>query len=249
MKVLVVDDEQPARDRLKQLLEDIPDYDFAGEAGNGNDAVSMAAELKPDIVLLDIRMPGLDGIETAHHLNTMENPPAVVFTTAYDEYAIDAFDARAIGYVLKPVRRTRLAEALEHASRLVPQTLTEVAEESKLPPVGKAVCIGVGRGVGEAGHTIAGGIEGDVVSDQFARCVCQAGGRNPAGSADDSGDVACEETEDFSDLSGIQIEGAQAQIANRVHLGRGEDTAENENVIDNAVEILVVIAAQLDDRF
>ena len=65
-------------------------------------------QARPDIVLLDIRMPGMEGIETAHHLNAMETPPAVVFTTAYDEYAIDAFEARAIGYVLKPVRRARL---------------------------------------------------------------------------------------------------------------------------------------------
>ena len=71
-------------------------------------------------MLLDIRMPGLDGIETAHHLNAMDHPPAIVFTTAYDEYAIDAFDARAVGYVLKPVRRSRLNGALEQASRLAP---------------------------------------------------------------------------------------------------------------------------------
>ena len=120
MRVLVVDDEKPARERLKQLLEDEADYEFAGEAKNGMDAVRLAAELEPDIVLLDIRMPGLDGIETAHHLAAMENPPAVVFATAYDEYAIEAFDARAVGYVLKPVRRSRLVAALEQASKLAP---------------------------------------------------------------------------------------------------------------------------------
>ena len=140
MKVLVVDDEQPARDRLKQLLDDEAAYEFVGEAGNGGDAIRLAQSLRPDIVLLDIRMPGLDGIETAHHLNSLDEPPAVVFTTAYDEYAIDAFDARAIGYVLKPVRRSRLTAALEQASRLSPGTLTSVAADANMTAVRKHVC-------------------------------------------------------------------------------------------------------------
>lgn len=132
MKVLIVDDEKPARDRLRQILQDEDDYEVVGEAGNGHDALSLAAERKPDIVLLDIRMPGLDGIETAHHLNTLERTPAVVFTTAYDEYAVDAFEARAIGYVLKPVRRSRLAAALEHASHLANSTLRDVASRANM---------------------------------------------------------------------------------------------------------------------
>ena len=140
MKVLVVDDEQPARERLKQLLDDEAAYECVGEAANGDDAVKLAAELRPDIVLLDIRMPGLNGIETAHHLNSLDRPPAVVFTTAYDEYAIDAFDARAIGYVLKPVRRARLTAALEQASRLAPGTLTSVASAAHLPAARRHVC-------------------------------------------------------------------------------------------------------------
>jgi two-component system response regulator AlgR len=140
MKVLVVDDEKPARERLKQLLDDEADFEFAGEAENGSEAVRLAAELAPDIVLLDIRMPGLDGIETAHHLAAMENPPAVVFATAYDEYAIDAFDARAVGYVLKPVRRSRLTAALKQASKLAPSTLMSVASEANLPVTRRHVC-------------------------------------------------------------------------------------------------------------
>jgi two-component system response regulator AlgR len=140
MKVLVVDDEKPARDRLKQLLDDEANYDVVGEAENGAEAVDQAVQLQPDIVLLDIRMPGLDGIETAHHLNMLERPPAVVFTTAYDEYAIDAFDARAVGYVLKPVRRTRLTAALEQASRIAPGTLTSIATEAHLPSTRRHIC-------------------------------------------------------------------------------------------------------------
>lgn len=140
MKILIVDDEKPARDRLRQLVDDFGTHEVVGEAGNGEEAIALAGSLRPEIVLLDIRMPGVDGIETAHHLNAMETPPAVVFTTAYDEYAIDAFDARAIGYVLKPVRRERLARALEHASRLTGKTLNELADESRIESRRKHVC-------------------------------------------------------------------------------------------------------------
>ena len=140
MKVLIVDDEKPARDRLQQILADEDGYDVVGEAGNGHEALHLAAELKPDIVLLDIRMPGMEGIETAHHLNTMDPPPAVVFTTAYDEYAVDAFEARAIGYVLKPVRRSRLTGALEHAARFARSALSEAAAEANLGVQRKHVC-------------------------------------------------------------------------------------------------------------
>lgn len=140
MKILIVDDEKPARDRLRQLLDDSNMHEVVGEAGNGEDALALAASTQPDVVLLDIRMPGVDGIETAHHLNAMESPPAVVFTTAYDEYAIDAFDARAIGYVLKPVRRERLERALEHASRLSGHTLNELAKEPRFESRRNHVC-------------------------------------------------------------------------------------------------------------
>ncbi len=140
MRVLIVDDEKPARDRLHQILADEEGFDVVGVAGNGHDAVARSAELKPDVVLLDIRMPGLDGIETAHHLNALEHPPAVVFTTAYDEYAVDAFEARAIGYVLKPVRRSRLMAALEHAVRLAGPALREVASDARLDAPRQHVC-------------------------------------------------------------------------------------------------------------
>lgn len=131
MRILVVDDEQPARDRLRQLIDDFPGHEVVGEAGNGEQALALVNSLRPDAVLLDIRMPGMDGIETAHHLNAMENPPAVVFATAYDEYAIAAFDARAIGYVLKPVRRERLQRALEHADRITGKILGELVPASR----------------------------------------------------------------------------------------------------------------------
>ena len=174
MKVLIVDDEKPARDRLRQLVDDFGDYEVVGEASNGEQAIELAASLTPDVVLLDIRMPGVDGIETAHHLNAMEKPPAVVFTTAYNEYAIDAFEARAIGYVLKPVRRERLERALEHAARISGKLLNALVDESKLESRRQHVCARVGDElrlipVNEISYFVA---------DQKYVCVHHEGGQN-----------------------------------------------------------------------
>jgi two-component system response regulator AlgR len=130
MKILVVDDEVPARERLKRLIEEQDEWQVVSEARNGREALEQADETQPDIVLLDIRMPGMDGIETARHLAQMDEPPAVIFTTAYGEYAVEAFDASAVGYVLKPVRRERLLDALRRASRLTrPQLASLVSRE------------------------------------------------------------------------------------------------------------------------
>jgi two-component system response regulator AlgR len=130
MKILLVDDERPARERLRQLLGDIGSVDIVAEADNGRDALAACERHTPDVVLMDIRMPGMDGVEAARHLAALDTPPAVIFATAYNEYAIEAFDAQAIGYLMKPIRRERLARALRHAQRLtVPQldTLRERA--------------------------------------------------------------------------------------------------------------------------
>jgi two-component system response regulator AlgR len=116
--VLIVDDEPPARSRLRQLLSDIGDWHIAGEATHGRQALDLCQRLDPDVVLLDIRMPEMDGIEVARHLTTLERGPAVIFTTAFSDYAIEAFDAQAIGYLVKPVRRERLERALQQAARL-----------------------------------------------------------------------------------------------------------------------------------
>ena len=140
MKVLVVDDEAPARERLRQLLDDIDGFDCCADAANGEAALTIVNDERPDIVLLDIRMPGMDGIQTAHHMNALQDPPAIVFTTAYDEYAIEAFDARAIGYVLKPVRRTKLEAALSHAARLAGPVLREAADAAGVEARRKHIC-------------------------------------------------------------------------------------------------------------
>ena len=115
--VFIVDDEPPARSRLAALIEPMPGFVVRGEAGDGKSALAAVAAEMPDIVLMDIRMPGMDGIEAARHLTALPAPPAVIFTTAYDAYALEAFETQAIGYLLKPVRRQRLADALEHAVR------------------------------------------------------------------------------------------------------------------------------------
>jgi len=126
LKVLIVDDEPPARERLRQLVDDEAGFRVVDEAANGVEAVEKAS--KADIVILDIRMPGMDGLEAAQHINALDAPPAIVFATAYDEYAIDAFDARALGYVLKPVRRARLKAALEQAARVSGQDLSALRD-------------------------------------------------------------------------------------------------------------------------
>jgi two-component system, LytTR family, response regulator AlgR len=127
-RVLIVDDEQPARERLGRLLGDIGGYELAGECATGDEALQRCSEINPDIVLLDVRMPGMSGLETARHMALLNAPPAVIFTTAYDEYAVEAFEAEAVGYLLKPVRSERLATALERATRLAANQLAAVAE-------------------------------------------------------------------------------------------------------------------------
>ncbi len=130
MKILIVDDEPLARSRLQDLLEDIGGHDLMGEAGNGRDAIEKAQQLKPDVVLLDINMPEMSGLEAAIHLSQLEHPPSVIFTTAYSEHALEAFDANAIDYLLKPIRRARLEQALGKAQPLQRSQLDAAASES-----------------------------------------------------------------------------------------------------------------------
>jgi two-component system response regulator AlgR len=123
LRVFIVDDETPARNRLRDLLNDCNSQlalDVVGEAGNGKEALEMLESITTDVVLVDIRMPQMDGIELAQHLNKLFKPPVVIFTTAYDAYAIKAFDLNAIDYLLKPIRLGRLFEALKRAREAVP---------------------------------------------------------------------------------------------------------------------------------
>lgn len=118
MKVLIVDDEPLARARLRRQLVHLPTIEVVGEAENGEQALSVCRDLQPQVVLMDIRMPGLDGLSAALQLAQKPASPAVIFCTAYDDYAIEAFDANAVGYLLKPVSQDKLAQALAKAERL-----------------------------------------------------------------------------------------------------------------------------------
>jgi len=131
LTVFIVDDEPPARNRLKDLLADCSvqfPLQVVGEAGNGREALDKLAEIPAEVVLMDIRMPQMDGIELARHLNKLEQPPVIIFTTAYDAYAIQAFEQHAIDYLLKPIRLGRLFDALSRARDAVP-IRTEVLKE------------------------------------------------------------------------------------------------------------------------
>ena len=108
MKILIVDDEKPARDRLSRMVGEINAHELVGEAVNGLEALGLAQSLEPDIVLLDIRMPGMDGIEAARHIAKLDEPPAVIFTTAFSDHALEAFETHAVDYLLKPVDDGRL---------------------------------------------------------------------------------------------------------------------------------------------
>jgi len=125
IRVLIVDDELPARERLRRLLGGMEGVEIAGEAVDGITAIEQIAQLRPDVVLLDIEMPGCRGTEVAASL--AEPRPAIIFCTAYDQFAVEAFELRALDYLLKPVSRQRLSEAL--------QRVREPRRESgKLPP-------------------------------------------------------------------------------------------------------------------
>jgi len=117
MRLIIVDDEPLARERLRRLLLDFPGYEIVAEADNGEAALEICERERPDIVLLDIRMGGADGLQVARRLAQHPLPPAVIFTTAYPEHALSAFDAAATGYLLKPIKREKLAEALQRARR------------------------------------------------------------------------------------------------------------------------------------
>ncbi len=126
MKVVIADDEPLARERLRSLLAAHADIVVVAEAGDGRTALQACAEHEPDLVLLDIAMPGIDGLEAARHLAAFEPRPAVVFCTAYDAHALSAFEAAAVDYLVKPVRAERLQAALERV-----RTFTAGLERSR----------------------------------------------------------------------------------------------------------------------
>jgi len=138
LSVMIVDDEAPARQRLRDLLADVatevPNAVVA-EAANGLLALAAIEELPVDVALIDIRMPKMDGIELARHLAQLEHPPVIIFVTAYDAYAVQAFELNAIDYLVKPVRAQRLAAALHKVNYsrtpMAPQVLAQIQQGAR----------------------------------------------------------------------------------------------------------------------
>lgn len=128
MNVLIVDDEPLARERLSRMVLALGGFRIVGQAGNGQEAIKVARDTSPDVVFMDVRMPGMDGLAAALHLAELDPPPAVIFCTAYDDYALAAFSSEAVGYLLKPVKQADLESALNRARRVNRAQLAELQQ-------------------------------------------------------------------------------------------------------------------------
>jgi two-component system response regulator AlgR len=140
MNVLIVDDEQLARQRLRKMLSATSEYRIIGEAETGEDALRKTQASKPDVVLMDIRMPGMDGIEAASYINRMDKPPAIIFTTAFTDHALNAFQTHAIDYLLKPIKMHRLEAALDAAKRMNKAQLSQLRDD-ETTDVRQKICV------------------------------------------------------------------------------------------------------------
>ncbi|MEQ1598503.1 MAG: LytTR family DNA-binding domain-containing protein [Methylotenera sp.] len=132
LNILIADDEAPARNRMRDLLSEIENVAVVAEAKNGKEALNLALQTKPNLMLLDIRMPVMDGIEAAQHAQKLEPKPHIIFTTAFDAYAIKAFDLNAIDYLLKPIRLERLQTAINKAHALQPNQIAALKPLQKM---------------------------------------------------------------------------------------------------------------------
>jgi len=133
MNILITDDEPLARARMRRLLEEDSEQHQLSEASTGKEALLKCAENNPDVILLDIRMPDMDGLETALHLSKLENPPAIIFTTAFSEHALAAFEREAVDYLLKPIRKDRLEQALRKAKKINRAQLQALTGNNPIP--------------------------------------------------------------------------------------------------------------------
>ena len=183
LKTLIVDDEPVARKVLREELESVAGIEVVGEADSGAAALDQIASRRPDVVLLDLQMPEMGGFEVIRKLHHGTNLPVVVIVTAYDQYALDAFEAGAIDYLLKPVGRDRLAEAMEKAKRLTGQEAAErlarLQEIAEPPLPGQRLKKIVGKAGAEyflldANEVFAFNAEGDIVWITTARKRYQA---------------------------------------------------------------------------
>ena len=142
MNVLIVDDEHLARQRLRKMLSATSAHQIIGEAETGEDALRKTQASNPDVVLMDIRMPGMDGIEAASYINRMNKPPAIIFTTAFSDHALNAFETHAVDYLLKPIKQSRLEAALDAAKRMNKAQLSQLCEdESNASTTRQKICV------------------------------------------------------------------------------------------------------------
>jgi two-component system response regulator AlgR len=155
LNILIIDDEKPARDRLRRMLAGVPDCGVCGEANNGAEALKAIVKTRPDVLLLDISMPGIDGMMLAEQLRSRpdhdrEHVPAIIFCTAYEDQALKAFENEALDYLVKPVRSERLVQAIEKARRFLHGARQEVDTDFlrstvggkvALTPVRRVVCL------------------------------------------------------------------------------------------------------------
>ena len=150
LNILIIDDEKPARDRLRRLIGDFPRFEVAGEAASGTEALQHIRSLSPDILLLDISMPGMDGMSLARVLQEGGAAPAIIFCTAYQDQALNAFEVEAIDYLVKPVRTEQLEKALDKALRLLGREdvhendhyiRSTVGGKVALTPIHRVICL------------------------------------------------------------------------------------------------------------
>ncbi len=138
MNILIVDDEPLARERLIRMIMMQGGRRIVGQAGDGQEAIRLAEAHQPDVVFMDVRMPGMDGLAAAHHLAELDPPPAVVFCTAYGDYAVEAFSSQATGYLLKPVKQADLELALNQSRRINKAQLAELQQHPSMAANGRS---------------------------------------------------------------------------------------------------------------
>ena len=170
LSILIIDDEKPARDRLRRLLNDVPRCEVVAEASSGAQALEWIRELSPDVLLLDISMPGMDGMSLARVLQEGGASPAIIFCTAYQDQALNAFEVEAVDYVVKPVRIERLETAIEKARKYVgtgrgseeeQYVRSTVGGKVVLTPVHRVICL-----VSEDKYTTVTHEKGSTVIDE-----------------------------------------------------------------------------------
>jgi two-component system response regulator AlgR len=170
LRLLIIDDELPARNRLRRMLAEIPAVHVVGEASSGREALRLVAVKAPDVLLLDISMPELDGMTLAQMLQQKTSPPAVIFCTAWSDQAVEAFACDAVDYLVKPVRLERLEAALEKARRFITQNVAKASGvflrstlggKVKLLPLEQVICL-----YSEDKYTIAVHTKGKMVINQ-----------------------------------------------------------------------------------